>query len=272
MNFKIFCIGDYGDDLAFNEVTQRLNKEFFGHSTEIHKQKVAAFSTVETGFTLGQLAMNTPTDPEGFSETIKFFVNTAPRKDDPLVRVGNQGEGLVYFKLPNGVEGVAVNSGWSLSFIKDAATEIRQVNCGDAGSQFRSRDLFPKALADIVLDRDAVLGDEVKDTIPDFPENHLAFTDGYGNLKTSIPADILEDNMGKHVKIYMNRKTIFAKISKGIFGVEEGEFALSVGSSGWTKPDGEEVKFVEIVQRGGSAAESVHYPPAGKRIAWTIVE
>lgn len=272
MNYKIFCIGDYGDDLAFNEVTHRINKEFFGHNTEVHKQKVSAFSTVETGFTLAQIAMNTPSEPAGYAESVKIFVNTAPRKDDPLIRVGNQGEGLVYFRLPNKVEGVVVNSGWSLSFIKDIAEELRIVNCGDAGSQFRSRDLFPKAFADIILEREDILGDEIKGSIPDFPENHLAFTDGYGNLKTSIPAHVLEENMGKHVKIYINRRTVFAKISKGIFGVEEGEFSLSAGSSGWNLPNGERVQFTEVVQRGGSAADVVGYPQAGKKLAWKIVD
>lgn len=270
--FIIYTIGDYGDDLAFNEVTTRIEQHFYGHDIAIHKQKVEAFSTVETGFTLAQLALNVPETPKGLREHAKFFVNTAPRKDDPLIRVKNQGEALVYFKLYNGVEGVAVNSGWSLSFIKDAAVEIRAMSVDDAGSQFRSRDIFPQAFAEAVLGGKKNLGRDIRDEIPDFPENHVAYTDGYGNLKCSIDPDKINEHLGKHVKVYVNRATLFATVSQGIFGVEEGEFCVSVGSSGWELPDGTRKRFVEIVRRGGSAAEAADKPHSGKKLTWKIVE
>src|SRR5690606_37273122 len=109
----VYVIADYGDlhDLAFAEVIQRLYTEVDGQECQIRAFAVPAFDTVATGFMLAQTAINSK-----LGAGHKFYVNTAPRKDDLTPRVHNSGEGLAYVKLANGVEIVAVNSGYSLSF------------------------------------------------------------------------------------------------------------------------------------------------------------
>ena len=75
------------------------------------------------------------------------FANTAPRKDRTSARKNNAGEGLVYGVLRNGVELIAVNSGHSLSFVRDDLVELCETIAPDKGSQFRSRDFFPQIVA-----------------------------------------------------------------------------------------------------------------------------
>ncbi len=264
----IYVIADYGElhDLAFAEVVQRLHAELGPDNGNINTFAVPAFDTVATGFALAQTAMNSL-----LGARQKFFVNTAPRKDDLKARTNNAGEGFVYAKLHNGVEICAVNSGYSLSFIKEAAIEIRKVNCDAHGSQFRSRDIFPAAFAQIVKGDYSILGEDVREFVPDMPQDVLCYTDGYGNMKCSIDPARLADIKNKNVILDVNGRQQVARVADGIFGVSDGEFCMSAGSSGWTLPNGRQVKFTEIVKRGGNAAKVFGKPPGGLPIIWRLV-
>lgn len=261
----IYVIADYGDlhDLAFAEVSQKIYSEVGLDNAMIKTFAVPAFDTVATGFVLAQTALNSH-----LGDKHKFFVNTAPRKDDLAPRVKNSGEGLVYAKLHNGVELVAVNSGYSLSFVKEAAVEIRQVNCSNDGSQFRSRDIFPPAFGKIFKGDYSELGEDVIDTIPDAPVNSVCYTDGYGNLKCSINPDEFSEMKDKDVVVDIAGEQGIVRVADGIFGVADGQFCFSVGSSGWTLPNGKRVVFSEIVKRGGSAADSFARPAGGTKVTW----
>lgn len=263
----VYVIADYGDlhDLAFAEVFQRLRAELLPLHTSIKTFAVPAFDTVATGFALAQTAINSR-----LGSSHKFFVNTAPRKDDLTPRVHNSGEGFAYAKLANGVEICAVNSGWSLAFVKDAAVEIREVKCDRAGSQFRSRDIFPASFARIMKGDLHEMGDDISAAVPDMPENAVCYTDGYGNLKCAIKPEILADLKGKTLLVDINGRQHKVKVADGIFGVADGEFVLSKGSSGWTLPNGKAVEFCEIVKRGGSAAETFGRPFGGAKVSWQI--
>ncbi len=264
----IYVIADYGDlhDLAFAEVVQRLHAELGPDYSNINTFAIPAFDTVATGFALAQTAINSR-----LGARQKFFVNTAPRKDDLKARSNNAGEGFVYAKLHNGVEICAVNSGYSLSFIKDAALEMRRVNCDTQGSQFRSRDIFPAAFARIVKGDQSLLGEDMRDYVPDFPQDVVCYTDGYGNMKCSIDPAQLAEIKNKNVILDINGQQQVARIADGIFGVSDGEFCMSSGSSGWTLPDGKRVQFTEVVKRGGNAAKVFGRPAGGHPIVWRLV-
>lgn len=265
----IYVIADYGDlhDLAFAEVTQKLYTELDGVDCSLQTFSVPAFDTYATGFALAQTAINSK-----LGARHKFFVNTAPRKDDLTPRVKNSGEGFVYARLKNGVEICAVNSGYSLAFIKEAAEEIREIKCEKHGSQFRSRDIFPPAFGRIVKGDMSILGESVMDQVPDFPENVLCYTDGYGNMKCSIDPARLDVIKGKHIILDVNGRQQVARAAEGIFGVADGEYCISQGSSGWTLPNGREVKFTELVKRGGNAAKTFGKPPGGQAITWRKIQ
>lgn len=264
-NKLVYVIADYGDlhDLAFAEVTHRLYSELQDIQAHVKSYAVPAFDTVATGFVMAQLAINSQ-----LGEQHKFFVNTAPRKDDLRPRAKEAGEGLAYVKLHNGIELCAVNSGFSLSFVKDAATEIRAVNCLREGSQFRSRDIFPHAFAQIVKGDYTQLGADISGNIPEVPRHVLCYTDGYGNMKVSVEASELDELKGQDVVIDVNGQKRVAKVTDGIFGVADGQLCFAPGSSGWPLPDGGRKRFSEIVMRGGSAAEAFGNPEGGSMIQW----
>lgn len=259
----VYVIADYGDlhDLAFAEVTQRLYAEMGGLNPTIKPYAVPAFDTYATGFMLAQTAMNSR-----LGSGQKFYVNTAPRKDDLTPRVSNSGEGFAYVRLHNDVEICAVNSGYSLSLVKAMAVEMRLIDCSRDGSQFRSRDVFPPAFARVMRGDKGGLGADITDTVPDFPSNILAYTDGYGNMKCSIPASRVQELKGRDVMIDVAGQQCVATVSEGIFGVSDGQFCLSVGSSGWDLGGGIRHQFCEIVKRGGSAADQFKRPIGGAEI------
>lgn len=263
--FYIHVIADYGSlgDMAFAEVRQALRYEVRDMMTVMDSSSVPAFDTVATGFMLAQLAIN-----HRMGDRQLFYVNTAPRHDDKAGRSNNAGEGLAYVRLKNGVQIVAVNSGYSLSFIKDHADTIRTIECSAEGSQFRSRDVFPAAFGLIAHGDYSQLGADITAHIPDVPKNVICYTDGYGNMKTSMDATMLEELNGKEVAVTINGVTHHTTVGQGIFSVPEGQFVLSAGSAGWNNLDGTRRRFVECVLRGASASEKFNRPKGGVEITW----
>ncbi len=114
----VHIIADYGNgDLAFAEVVQRLKLHL--PEAEPLLTPVPAFSTLAAGFCIAQLGLNE--SPPG---TI-IYHNVAPRLDDPQARVDNAGERLAYARLPTGVQVIGVNAGFTFSFIRKMAEELR---------------------------------------------------------------------------------------------------------------------------------------------------
>src|SRR4051812_27375493 len=147
-------VADYGvGDLAFAEVRQRLARLL--PEADVTAIPVPPFDTVSAGFCLAQLAFG-----DGPPDRV-LYANVAPRQDEDRPREDNAGERLVAARLPSGVLVVGVAAGASLSFLADAGVPLRAVDVADAGSQFRSRDVFPEALADLVTGRGDRLGDPV---------------------------------------------------------------------------------------------------------------
>jgi hypothetical protein len=264
----VYVVADYGasHDLAFAEVTQKLYAEMGDMPARIETFAVPAFDTYATGFALAQTAINSELGADH-----KFFVNTAPRKDDLTPRVSNSGEGFVYVRLNNGVEICAVNSGYSLSFVKSSVVEIRQIKCSVEGSQFRSRDIFPAAFGKIMNGDRSDIGEDVMDQVPDAPSDVLCYTDGYGNMKCALDVEDIMQRKGQDIIVEAAGQQQIVRVADGIFGVEDGQFCLSVGSSGWTDGDGQTIRFAEIVKRGGSAAAVFGKPLGGTQITWRAI-
>jgi hypothetical protein len=250
----ICLIADYGTgDPAFAEVTQRLMMAL--PSSQVNLLSVPPFSTLATGFWIAQLGLN-----PGPSDRL-IYHNCAPRQDDKEPRQDNEGEGLTYALLPNGVKVVGVNAGYTLSFIKNQAKALHVVNVSRAGSQFRSRDVFPGAAAALAKDDFTLLGDAMNpDKIPDPPTDRVAWIDGYGNIKTTIPAHTVELEPQTKVVIRIGDVVSDAVYSDGSFKVPEGTLAFAPGSSGWFTQAGEPLRWMELFLRGGSAWERFGKP------------
>jgi hypothetical protein len=245
-------VADYGTgDLAFAEVRQRL--ALLLPQADVTAIPVPPFDTVSAGFCVAQLAFG-----EGPADRV-LYANVAPRQDADEPRADNAGERLVAGRLPSGVLVVGVAAGASLSFLAGEGVALRAVDVPDAGSQFRSRDVFPAAVAALARGDDSLLGDPV--TVDPAPPRAVVYTDGYGNLKTSwhsAPAEV-----GARVRVTIGGAEAVAVVSDGVFTVPAGELSFAPGSSGWPTADGGHRPFYELFARGSSAAALFGDPTTG---------
>lgn len=247
----IHLIADYGiGDPAFSEVIARLKR--FAPEAEIVPTAVPPFSTLATGFWIGQLGLYDPPN------NAVIYANTAPRKDSTAPRRDNVGEPLVFAQLTNGVRIVGTHAGYCFSFVKEAIKEFQSVKVDLAGSQFRSRDIFPDAVARITRNDYSILGHPLPTaTIPDVPKKRIAFIDGYGNIKITIRRNEWYASRTQKVEcttVAINGISKRVAIANGIFSVPAGSLVIAPGSSGGNNP------FLEISKRSGSAAEEFNYP------------
>ena len=121
-------------------------------------------------------------------------------------REANAGERLAFARLPTGVRVIGVNAGHAFSFVRDAADDLRWAAVPAAGSQFRSRDLFPQAAAAIALGHPDALAETIDPgLIPDVPECAIAYIDGYGNLKTTLRTEGQPYAAGTTVRLRIGR-------------------------------------------------------------------
>ncbi len=240
-------VADYGvGDLAFAEVRQR----FAGllPEADVAAIPVPPFDTVSAGFCVAQLAFGA-----GPADRV-IYANVAPRQDEDAAREDNAGERLVAARLGSGVLVVGVAAGASLSFLAGAGVELRAVEVSDKGSQFRSRDVFPGAVAALARGVDGLLGEPV--AVAPAPDRSVVYTDGYGNLKTTwydAPAE-----SGTTLRVRIGGTTAEVMVSDGVFTVPAGTISFAPGSSGW----GGRACY-ELFARGGNAAELFGRPAAG---------
>jgi hypothetical protein len=255
-------ICDYAPDgLEFSEIMTRFHTTLADPgSVLIHQTATPPLDTIAVGFATAQLGLGPVRD-----RTV-IFGNAAPRRDRDEVSAENRGRGLRYARLDNGVEVVSVSSEYAFSFIKDRIVEYREVASPAAGSQFRSRDYFPQYVAAIVDGDYSVLTDRLDPaTIEEVPSHLVAWTDGFGNIKTTLRRSHLESEglrVGDRVLVTLNGVTLAGVISDGGFTVPRGVLAVNAGSSGYDDP------FVELFLRvhhmsEKAAAVRFDYPEGG---------
>jgi S-adenosylmethionine hydrolase len=114
------------------------------------------------------------------------------------------------------------------------------------------------------------LGDEIiPSQIPDLPTDRVAWTDGYGNIKTTIPASSVDLPLSSKVTVRVGDVVSDAVYSDGSFRVPEGTLAFAPGSSGWQKQDGQKVTWMELFLRGGNAWKRFGQPKNNQTVTYT---
>ena len=241
-------IADYGvGDPSFSEVVQKF--ELLDPYLDIFCTSVPKFSTLSTGFWTYQFALVNPVP------NMLIYTNTAPRKDDKESRIHNEGEGLVYALLNNGVRIVGVNAGYSFSVIKPHIKEFHHINVANKGSQFRSRDFYPEAIMGILRETASLVGESIDvENIPDVPPQKIAWIDGYGNMKTTVRSSSCTYKSGQAIIVSVGGMKRTAFFTDGSFSVREGELAFAPGSSG-----GDD-RYMELFLRGLSAYKEFGNP------------
>lgn len=247
----LHVVADFGTgDLAFAEVAQRFALLF--PDATVVSTAVPPFATLVAGFVTAQLALNDGPDNR------VVFQNVAPRRDDDQARRDNDGERLLHAVLPSGVQVVGVDAGYAFSFLAEAGASFRVIDVATRGSQFRSRDLFPEAMAAAL--RGERLADAVDPaSLPSVPNQRLAYVDGFGNLKTTLTQEALPEP-GSICSVTLGGVTQEVMVADGVFAVPHGSLVLAPGSSGWTMPDGSRRRWVEVLLRGGSAHAAFGHP------------
>ena len=236
-------ICDYAPDgLEFAEILTRFRILLSDPgSVAIHQTSTPSLDTIAVGFVTAQLALGPLPD------RMVIFGNAAPRRDREEISTQNRGRGLRYAKLDSGVEIVSVSSEFAFSFVKDHIVEFREVASPAAGSQFRSRDFFPTYVAAIVDGDYSVLADTLDPaSIDDVPSHLVAWTDGFGNIKTTLRKSHLDASglgVGDRVLVTLNGVILAGVVSDGGFTVPRGVLAVNAGSSGYDDP------FVELFLR-----------------------
>ncbi len=262
MTLYLHLVCDYAPgDLAWAEVWSAFSSTL-PDDVKMHITSVRSFDTIATGFILAQLGMS---PPNFRPENVLVFGNCAPRKDLRQARQDNEGEGLLYGILKSGVKILAVNSGFSLSFIRSEFEELWSTTAEDRGSQFRSRDYFPNLVGSLVRgDQSCLLHRlEPASTIPEAPKETIAYIDSFGNLKTTIrTGDPILSSLksGTRIKVTIGSVIRTATVASGSFNVLEGDLAFAPGSSGYDK------RYWELFKRGGSAWQEFAEPANGTKI------
>lgn len=226
--------------LEFGEILQQLHNHLDKpEEVLMHPTSVPGLDTMACGFVVAQYAL------EQAKPGMMIYGNAAPRRDKTAAQKDNVGEGIKYAKLDNGVEIVNVNSEYAFGFVKKHIVEFRDIDCPNSGSQFRSRDFFPKAVAQIMNGDRSVLTTTLDiNSIPDIPANLVAWTDGFGNIKTTTrKSDIADFKPGDKVQVILNDVSMLGVMSIGGFQVERGVLAINAGSSGQDDP------FIELFLR-----------------------
>lgn len=265
MQKLIHMIMDYAPgDLACAEVVSALAAQIPG-DYHWHITSVQSFDTISTGFVLAQLGSQG--DALRPKDTI-IYANCAPRKDRREARNNNEGEGLLLGILKSGVRVIVVNSGFSLSFVRDDLAELWTLKVDAGGSQFRSRDNFPRLVGQVARGEEGFLGEKLdpQEVIPEPPVSSIGYIDSFGNLKTTIrnSAEMVAGlTAGERVTIEIGGVKMTATVAAGSFNVQEGDIAFAPGSSGHGD------KYWEIFQRGGSAWHTYKKPRPGTPIVIT---
>ncbi|KKR76842.1 MAG: hypothetical protein UU21_C0003G0035 [Candidatus Levybacteria bacterium GW2011_GWA2_40_8] len=259
MDKSLVLISDYGvGDPSFTEVLLQLRHLI--PNTFIYPQSTPPFSTINTGFWINQIAM-TPNIKNTY-----IYSNTAPRKDGKHAKTNNSGEKLMYARLKNGFEIIAVNSGYVFSFVKQEIKDFHFAKVENEGSQFRSRDKYPIAVSKMIKGDKSFIGERAnpKDIL-DYPINVIASVDGYGNLKTTMRESQVKFKPGQAVTIEIYKKKHLGTYTDGFFHIAEGELSFFPGSSGHGD------KFMEISVRGGSAFRLFDNPETEAKFSVTAV-
>lgn len=250
--------------LEFGEILTK----FYQHLDQanqllIHQTSVPPLDTMALAFVTAQYAL------ADFSGRMFIYGNAAPRRSETKAVKNNQDHGILYARLKNGAEIINVNSDYAFGFVKDQIEEFRGIDCPNSGSQFRSRDFFPEAISKIVNGDYSGLTDKLDIAdIPEIPNNLVAWTDGFGNIKTTMRESDLKKlglKSGQQVQVILNGVSMLGIVAVGGFSVDRGVLAINIGSSGYEDP------FVELFLRvhqmkEQTAAVRFNYPVGGDEL------
>lgn len=230
----VYIVADYGDSLAFAEVDAALVAQFPGVRTV--PVRVPQYRTEVAGFVAAQLARRA-LDPRRVA--ILINVDARTHTSEPLP--DGAGSPFVCATLDSGLRVFSPASGFCLSFLRDRIARAEVLLTGAGSGQFRSRDDFPRFMAEVFRGNGHAHTPFPLDQIPEFqPAQPVVLEmDGYSNVKTSITrtqAEALGWKPGRVIQIRVGGRgadyPLSVTCATSIMGVPPGTFVFAPGSSG----------------------------------------
>lgn len=191
-------------------------------------------STVHTAYLKAQIVETE--ERYGRPHETVIYQNTDPRIQTKEAVEAAKGADFIVVRLASGMFICGPNAGYNYSLLGDKIEKVYIFRGLDKGSQFRSRDLFPKVGAYLMdgMEDELDLEEVPNNIIPALDGYYAAHIDNYGNIKTSITA---EDFKGKYefgdtVKVKLNGVEKDAEYVTNLFGGGVGKLVVYPGSSG----------------------------------------
>ncbi|HEX7300832.1 MAG TPA: hypothetical protein VF257_17665 [Solirubrobacteraceae bacterium] len=232
------------DDPACADLVRRLATALPGAIVQL--TVVAPCDTLAAGCCVAELAVEDATAERLVAHDV------TPGPGDPGPWPDGAGEQLCVGRSATGVLIVGPNRGWGWSFAVDA---LRGLCCMDIVPRDVD-DRLPLALRHARKRHPhAVTGTVSRAAVPAPPERAVAYIDEAGTLKTTLAA--LPADVGSRVLVEIGDVRAPALVSDGSVAVPDGELALAPGPAGG---------YLQLLQRGGSAAERFAEPATGTPI------
>src|SRR3989338_6160597 len=235
---KCIIIGDYCDDTL---VCQELRSAIGGFVKDLTFIQISFVhsnpSTIHTAFLLSQIVQTE--ERYGKPQETIIFVNTDPRIESTVGVRESEGARGIIIKLVSGIWVTGPNAGFDFSLIKDKIDAAYTYSGLEKGSQFRSRDRYPRVIAHLMdyMEDDLQLDEIEANVIPELHGLFVGHIDNYGNIKTTITVDDLKGKYehGDTLEVEIHGTIHKARYVDNLFGGNVGELVMYPGSSG--KPD-----------------------------------
>ncbi len=232
---KLITIADWvDDDLTCQEFTSAL-EGFLKDATYYNLRFVSSTpSTIHCSFLISQVIETE--ERLGKPQETVVFQNTDPRLQGTEELEDAKGAEFLIIKLDSGALVCGPNAGYNFSLIKNRISTAFYYPGLDKGTQFRSRDLYPRVCAHLMdeMEDDLDLEEIHSSDIPELKKWFIGHIDNYGNIKTTIPAQEIK---GKYeyddfIKIKIGGIERKAHYVSNLFGGVSGELVIYPGSSG----------------------------------------
>lgn len=241
---KLIIIADVAaDSLSLQEIKSSIEGALSEPERARISHVVSTPSTIHTAYLMSQIIQTE--ERYGTPGELIIFSNTDPRTHATTGVSEAQGAKGVIIKLVSGIYVIGPNAGNCFSLIKDKIEHIYTYQPLLKGSQFRSRDNYPRVVAHLMeeMEDELEMDDIPASAIPEFKGHFIGHIDNFGNLKTTITKEDLKGNyeFGDSITVEINNIKQIARYIDNLFGAVPGQLVVYPGSSG--KPDN---RFIEI--------------------------